>query len=233
MTEPHVRLAASADKLIRGDSTMTYLDRAKFLSPMNATIWYLCGKQEFLSEQWDDAWTSWRRSLELADLHLLPILDQARSVLSDQEMLKKVFPDKPKVLFVAGMYLQPNEAGREGQKLFLEKALSALDEQEEPSKDEEKGENLFLKGMINDILGRKKEAITGYQAALLHPPKDKEKEINWRLSYARLLYEEGQLKESERQLRTVLSQQPGHDHAKTLLTVVRREGAKKIDPLPR
>jgi hypothetical protein len=233
MTEPHVRLAASADKLVRGDSTVTYLDRAKFLSPMNATIWYLCGKQEFLSEQWDDAWTSWRHSLELADLHLLPILDQAHSVLSDEEMLKKVFPDMPKVLFVAGMYLQPNEAGREGQKLFLEKALSALNEQEEPSKDEEKGENLFLKGMINDILGQKKDAITAYQAALVHPPKDKEKEINWRLSYARLLYEEGQLKEAERQLRTVLSQQPGNDHAKTMLKVVGREKAKQIEPLAR
>jgi len=227
MTEPHVRLAASADKLIQGDSAMTYLARAKFLSPTNATIWYLCGKQEFLAERWEEAWTNWRRSLELSDLHLLPILDQAHSVLSDEEMLKKVFPDKPKVLFVGGMYLQPNEGGREGQKMFLEKALTALAGQEEPSKDEEKGENFFLKAMIHDILGQKKEAIAAYQASLAHPPKDKEKEINWRLSYARLLYEEEQLPEASRQLLTVLSQRPSHETAKALLKVVRRENVRK------
>src|SRR5262249_39897101 len=176
MTEPHVRLAASAEKLVRGDSTMVFLERAKFLSPANATIWYLCGKQEFLSGRRDEAWKSWRRSLELSELHLLAILDQAHDVLSDEELLKKVFPDKPKILFLGGMYLHPNEGAREGQKMFLEKALSVLAEQPDPPKDEEIGENYFLKGMIHEILSQRKESIAAYQVALTHPPKDKDKE---------------------------------------------------------
>ncbi|MHB1426251.1 MAG: O-antigen ligase family protein [Gemmataceae bacterium] len=226
MTEPHTRLAASADKMIRGDSTAAYLDRARFLSPANAYIWYLCGKQEFQTKRRQQAYKSWKRSLELSDMHLPVILDFVRPVLSDEEILDRVLPDKPKVLFVAAMNLHADEVAREKQKPFLERALTVLVEQPEPSKLEEQAEDLFLKAMIHDILGQKKDAIAAFQAALVHAPKSRE--IDWRLSLARLLYEDGQLHEASRQLNAVLSLRPSHGQAKEMLKMVRKEMAKKM-----
>ncbi|HEY7310619.1 MAG TPA: O-antigen ligase family protein [Gemmataceae bacterium] len=222
VTEPHVRIAASADKMIRGDSTEAYLERAKFLSPANTTIWYLCGKQEFQSDRCDEAWRSWRRSLELSDQHLPPIMDQARQVLSGGDVLGKVLPDKPKVLFLAAMYLYPTEEALADRRPFLEKALSVVTEQVGPPE----AEDLHVKGLIHESLGQKKEALTAYQTALGHAPKDKM--IDWRMSYARLLYEEGQLREASRQLLTVLTQQPGRADAKEMLETIRRELARKL-----
>ncbi|HLJ91638.1 MAG TPA: tetratricopeptide repeat protein [Gemmataceae bacterium] len=67
---------------------------------------------------------------------------------------------------------------------------------------------------MQSVLDQTEEALARYRAALeaeSHP-------IAWRVELARLWYEQGRYKESRRELRTVLLEQPQHPQARTLIT---------------
>jgi tetratricopeptide (TPR) repeat protein len=245
IAEPHVRLAASADKLVRADSAYQYLQRAKYLSPTNATIWYLCGKQEFQSGLDAEAWKSWRCALDLSEQHVIPILDQVRPKLTPAEILQHILPDRPKALHLAALYLFPGKEDLEERRPFLEKALQAIAEQPDTtegrwSRADEKGrrhrprivgqpdplegEDLYLKAIIHETLDQRKECLAAFQAALARSPN----ESDWRMNYALILYDEGQLRESARELQTILSHNPHRGDAKEMLDKVRKQIAKKL-----
>src|SRR5207248_4290333 len=73
LAEPQEFLANHGEELAQGDSRLTYLERTKILAPHRPMLWYLCGN-ELLKQQPDQAWTNWRRSLELSELWLPQIL---------------------------------------------------------------------------------------------------------------------------------------------------------------
>src|SRR5262249_10566829 len=70
MARPHVRLAASAGRLGKADTRQAYLRRAQRLRPYDADLWFIRGLQDLLDGRHEEAWLSWRRSLECSDRHL-------------------------------------------------------------------------------------------------------------------------------------------------------------------
>ena len=84
---PHARLAAHVKRFTSSDSTADYLNRAKFLAPADARLWYFCGMQEFAESRMDDAQAVGGRSLELSDHHLAEILDRVAISFRQSEIL--------------------------------------------------------------------------------------------------------------------------------------------------
>ena len=75
--EAHMEIAEYVDKFEKAEPRETYLERAKFLAPDDPELWERCGTLELMDGRPDQAWTSWRRSLELSDSHLPEILDRS------------------------------------------------------------------------------------------------------------------------------------------------------------
>jgi tetratricopeptide (TPR) repeat protein len=168
---------------------------------------------------------------------LPPILKASSLVLDRKEILAKLLPDKPSIVAEAAFYLYPAVDDDEERRPFLEKALALLSEPPPPptllerlnellgqSQPGPKAEDLYLEALVRDKLGQKAEALAGYSKALARNPN----ETHWRFHYAQRLYEEGQLREAERELRTVLAQEPDFPGASALLKTIRRELIKEM-----
>jgi O-antigen ligase len=212
-----LKIAENSEILVKGDSRIAYLERAKYLIPHDPEVWYFCGVQELIEEQNDHAYQSWRRSLELGDRYLSEILIRSAQILENQEILDRVLPDKPDLIFKAALILFPQPESQTERKSFLEKALKLIDFGRDKI-----GGNLHLKAIIQESLEQYEEALQAYQAALAADPN----QVNWRYEYARLLEQQGQVQEARRELLTLLGRQPGHGPGNQLLMVVERRIAE-------
>jgi hypothetical protein len=108
LARPQVRLADYANRLAAGDTRGDYLRRAKTLVPFDPEIWYFSGLQELLDGRGDEAWASWHRSLELSDLRLPDIVRHAAAVLTPGEIMDRLLPEKPDLLYRAAFELYPD-----------------------------------------------------------------------------------------------------------------------------
>jgi O-antigen ligase/tetratricopeptide (TPR) repeat protein len=214
LCEPHVRIAAHREVLDEADTRAAYLGRAKLLMSPNAELWYLCGLQELLDGDTDQATRSWHRCLELSDRYLPRILGMITSSLSPQDVLERLLPEKPELLVMAANQLYPGEGLAEEGRPYLEKALVLLQGRPGlPSADD-----VYTAAVVHRLLDQPAQACQAYQAALERKPN----QVRWRLEFAQLLNQEGFLKEAQRELLTVLAQEPGHGEANQLLKVVRQ-----------
>lgn len=215
LVRPHAWLAAHADRLDRSEPRGAYLERAKFLAPSDPEVWYLCGVQDLLEGRQDQAWESWRRSLELSDRHLPEILTVGARSLGPGDVLALVLPDNPTLLRAAAFQLYPQPEAATQRRPFLEKVLLLLKEQPRPPS----AADLRLRALVHGDLGQPAEALTAYESALAREPL----QVGWRYEFARLLYQQGRLQDARRELLTVLGQQPGHTQALELLEAVTRD----------
>jgi hypothetical protein len=222
MSKPHARLAVYASRLRQADSRSAYLARAKMLASTDPELFFQAGLDEFLSGNVDDACQSWRRSLELSSLYLPQILPLASQKLGAADMLEKILPDKPDILIAAANQLYPATGSVSDRRPFLERAVTALENRPPPWK----AEDIRLKGSLLATLGRLTEAEAAYQAALLQQPR----QAPWRFELARILVQDGQLKEAQRELRIVRAQEPGNAEARNLLDLVERKIAEQVKP---
>ncbi len=214
MCEPHIRIAAHREILEGADPREAYLERAKLLMTPNPELWYQCGLQEFLDNDINQAAKSWRRCLELSDRHLAKVLGMIGSSLSPSDLLEQLLPDRPELLVAAAYQLYPGSRLTEEGRPFLEKALVLL--QERPG--QLKADELYTAAVVHRFLDHPAQALRAYQAALEQKPK----QVRWRLELAHLLNEEGFFKEAQRELLTILAQEPGHAEASKLLQTVRQ-----------
>jgi tetratricopeptide (TPR) repeat protein len=215
---PHLRIAGYAHTLERADSRSTYLERVKFLAPADPELWYRCGVLEGHDGNWQEAWQSWRRSLELSDRYLDDIVDQTAGRLSPGDMLERLLPDNPRMLVRAAAHLWPQPEAVREQQAFLKKALSLLDTQQDLTP-----EDYRLKATVLSLLGQPAAAVNAYEAALLRDPM----QAVWRFELAQLLASQGRVEEAIRELLVVLAQQPAHAPARQLLQQVTGERARK------
>ena len=183
-------------------------------------MWYLCGLQEISEGHSDQAWKSWRRSLELSNRYLPEILATSRKQLQPGQILDQVLPQDPDILLLAAGQLFPEGQAVAGRQLFFEKMLFLLDQ---PSSSFSEADRFHIKGLIHASLVQPEKAEADYQAALARKPEQTE----WRFELARLLYLESRLEESHHELVIVLAQQPENAQARDLLNAVRREMAKR------
>ncbi len=216
---PNARIAFYRDALEKADPRSAYLERVKFLAPADPQLWFLCGLQEIADHQLDEAWNSWRQSLELSDRFLTRILDRAATILSPQEILAKILPDQPAILLAAAMYLYPQPEATEERQPFMSKAIAIYDNQPgsfDPAQ-------WYTKGVLHVQLDQPAKAIQAYQAALANDPS----QVGWRYELAQLLQQQGRLQESRRELVVIRGQQPNHAAARELLEAVAREAAER------
>jgi tetratricopeptide (TPR) repeat protein len=221
MPQPHVRLATIRAYLQQADPPGAYLDRAKYLVRSDPDLWYFCGQREFFDEQLDQAWQSWRKSLELSDSHLSKIVALSAVHLSAQELMDRVLPANPRLLFRAASQLYPDAAASAERRPFLDRALALLKSRPVPLT----GEDLHLKASIHALLGDAAEAVAAYQEAFRREPR----QFGWRWEFAKLLHQQGRLRECQQELSVVLSQYPGHAEARALLQTIERGSAAVQD----
>ena len=214
---PNARIAFYRDALEQADPRSVYLERVKFLAPADPQLWYLCGLQEIADHQLDEAWNSWRRSLQLSDRFLTRILDRAATVLPPRQLLAKILPDQPAILLAAAMYLYPQPEAAEDRQPFLSKAISLYDKQSRSLDPVQ----WYTKAVLHFQLGQPAKAMQAYQAALANDPS----QVGWRYEFAQLLYQQGRLKESRRQLVVILGQQPNHAAAHALFEELAQDAA--------
>ncbi len=219
LAEPHARLAAHREAFALADSKSAYMNRAKRLAPADAHLWYLCGLQELTDNQFDSAWESWKQSLSLSEVGLPRILDRALVVLTPEQMLEKLIPNRPEVLLAAAMYFYPDPQSDAERVPFLERALAALPQ----SASTLTASDLQTKATICRLLDRKDEAVRSYQASIAANPE----QIAPRLELATLLLELDKPAEARYELQLILGLQPSHQEARALLEEMDRQPEKR------
>ncbi len=219
LSEPHMRLAGAAPLFKRADAPHVYLERALFVNPNDARVWFVAGVQDFDDGHRDQALEKWRRSLECSDLHLPDILSRSSRFLPPQEVVSRILPDRPALLYAAGQSAAAK--GMDGvPEPCYRKALALLERQPVLDADE-----LRLKGRLHRAVGEVGPAIQAYEAAVAV-----KSDATWLFDLAALLYEQERLPEAERYLQTVLALSPGHTAALELQEkILRRTGDS---PLP-
>jgi O-antigen ligase len=204
---PHLRLAGLRPDLEQADPASAYLRRARQLRPSDPEVWYLAGAQELLDGHRDEAWQSWRHSLQCSDLYLDEIVRKAGPRLGGQGLAERILPSRPGLLLRAAELLPAEQRPP-----VLEKGLAALQELPAPAGPAD----LYLQARLCRALGRIDDASAAYRAALAMQPQ----QINWRFEWAELLYQHGQRDQARQQLIDLLAQQPGHGEARKLLETV-------------
>jgi O-antigen ligase len=179
---PHVRIAAHVETFDRADPRSAYLARAKLVAPADPQLWYVCGAYELSEQRFEDAWTNWRRSLELSDRFLNRILEQASAHLGPHELMEEVLPARPRLLLAAAGHEHAlNDAVQQGtaREAYLRKALALL-----PRHTRLSAEDWALKAEIHSGLGESGEAVRAWKTALAEQPQ----QTAWRYAFARHLY---------------------------------------------
>jgi O-antigen ligase/tetratricopeptide (TPR) repeat protein len=207
-------LGAFATKLERGEPREAYLRRVKLLAPASAELWYLCGMEELEAERPDDAWASWRHSLALSEDYLPQILAASSTRLPPERFIETVLPDKPSALVTASLRLFPDAGAVEERRPLVQKALDLLAAQAEWEP-----EDFRVKAQAYKALDQPDEAVKAYQELLVREPF----KVEWRLEFARYLFELHRLEEARRELTVLLTEEPDQGEGQELLRQVTRE----------
>ncbi len=211
--ETHLRLAQAVLNLKSAEPPKAYRARAKWLAPGNAWVYYQCGVQEAGEGDLSTARASWRRSLELSDGCLTAILDRCRDDMTSEQMLQGLLADRPEQLMSAAAYLYPNPlTSMKPRRPFLERTLGLLAKKETWS-----AGDYCLAGRAHFILHHSSDGRAAFERALAIEPR----QTSWRYEYARFLYHEECLSDAERQLLTILDQQPEQKRAREFLQRIR------------
>src|SRR5207249_8574920 len=127
LSRPHMRLAAHAAALDRHDDPARYWERARRLAPYDPELWYYSGVESRKQGRTEEAWAQWKRSLTLSRKYLPPILDAALAAgMSANDMLTRLLPDDPLVLFETARKLEPNPDTAERTRSFWQRVLELL-----------------------------------------------------------------------------------------------------------
>ncbi len=213
--QPHLQLAAHVESLAQTDPRSMYFDRAKFLMPNDSELWFMFGLQELVEGNQEQAWKSWRRSLELSDLYFSEILKHCEAVIKADGLLQHVLPDNPELLLRAAEQLFPLPEQTASRSPFLQQALALIQRQ---NKDNLDADQIHIAALLYRTLDNRTEAVEQYQAALRIRPM----QIEWRYELAEVLYELDRLRDSHRELVTILHHQPEHAKARKLYDIVFR-----------
>jgi tetratricopeptide (TPR) repeat protein len=214
----HLRLALHRGAFERADPADTYVARAECVLSSDPELYYLAGSLELANGDRARAMASWRRSLDLSDAFQKPIVERARGVLTDEELLGQVLPDRPGQLYAAAAQLHP-ESDAPGRRPFYEKALALLGEPGAART----AADFHLKAVLQDALDQPDEAVASYETAVGRAPQETE----WRCEFVRLLRRQGRLEEARRQVRSVLADRPDHPEGLRLLHAIARDMAEK------
>jgi tetratricopeptide (TPR) repeat protein len=194
---------------VKADTSEAYLERVQTLAPGDPSLWYFCGVQEMRLGWPARAGRCWRRSLELSDRHLKEILSYSKS-FEPEDLARDVIPEQPDLLMKAAKHLYPGDAEAAARRPYLQRALTLLD-RTDPAR--QTPEQLQTRAQVLQAMGETDECLKTYRRLLERDPSH----IERRCEFARLLSEEGFLREARSELLVVLAQQPRHARAQQLL----------------
>jgi tetratricopeptide (TPR) repeat protein len=212
LARPHIRFAAFADKLVRADPPSAYWARARLLAPFDADLWYFSGVQQLKDGQPDEAWKSWRRSLELSGRYLDQILDTAGPRLASdlpqrvERLNAEILPDNPELILRTALRLVPNPTPDSPVRPLLDRGLELLTSRTDvlsPS-------DVFHKARFHQFLGQYDAAIRDFDTALLrsanHPNNPR-----WRLLFVYLLIDQDKFGKALQELKVLQVQMPSDE----------------------
>lgn len=214
LARPQMRLAANARYLYRADPPEVYWARAERLAPSDQDFWYLRGLYALRENKLEDAWTFWRRSLQLSQRHLKSIVDGAFPKLGVDQLASKILPDDAQVIFLAAEQLQ-NAAPPDALKKLYRRVAEVLD----PRGEDLSAAEFFVKARSAEQIGDTDKALRAYKNAL--DLNDNQQEWRWR--YARLLHRTGRLKEARVQFIKLARAWPHRGDIKEELEALERE----------
>lgn len=211
---PYLGLAAEATLLPLGVPSATYLSQVRQLAPCDPLLLYYCGLQELRNGQKEEAWQSWRDCLEISDRYLSAILTHSSKLLPVEEVIEKILPEQPLLLWAAAKSLFPQADADPERAPFLQKTLELLTAKTTALSNEE----LLTKARVQKALQQSQESVASYRELLLRDPFRPE----WRWELAQYLYAQGQFPQSLKELEIVLAQEPNHPQAGPLWTKIKR-----------
>jgi O-antigen ligase/tetratricopeptide (TPR) repeat protein len=234
LPRPHMRFAAHATELVRADKPIEYWKRALILSPSDPDLHYFVGIQYLRDGHAEEAWQSWRRSLELTSKprndeqrrkHLerlaaivtaaAPRTAASNSRQRGEQLLDRVLPDQPDDLVEAARILDPTLAPAGPARPLLDRALQLLGNR----LDGLSGEDCFLKAQIHRALGDDEAALKAYKQSLGFVQTRPE----WRYQYVELLMAKGRWKDAFVELPALKRQMPNSTQVTDWLNEVNRE----------
>jgi O-antigen ligase/tetratricopeptide (TPR) repeat protein len=237
LPRPEMRFAAYASELTRADPPRRYWERALYLAPFDADLWYFAGFQAFNDGRTDEAWSDWKKSLEMRpskdQLQRRParLADMVAAVSRKfgpdrrrvaEQMLEHVLPDQPEDLVTVAHLLDPDLSATGPARSLMSRAAKVFGDRTEGMSPEQ----YHLKALVYAKLDEPEPAIKAYaQALALSPNQDR-----WRLEYARLLRDERRWKEAAHELGILWKRQPQPQEVKDMLDEVDRQ--RKIDITP-
>jgi O-antigen ligase/tetratricopeptide (TPR) repeat protein len=205
--QPHVRLATYAGRLAQSDGRAAYLRRAARLLPHDERIWFVCGARALDEGEPEEAWRCWRRSLECSPRYLVPIVTQGSQNLTPAELVAKVVPADPLLLYQAARTLDERAEAGAARRALLQAAIDQFAQHAPTTPD-----GLHARAHSYQQLGQTQQAIRAYRDLVEQAPENSA----WRFEYAQLLHQSGRLSEARRELADLLRQDPGHSAARSL-----------------
>lgn len=192
----HLKLAETCLVSEPLEAVPGHLARALELAPQAPNFQFLAGLYDLYGDRLDDASARWRRAIELApDRQLVPVVSIALDVLDLNRVIEKVIPTAPQLQLDAATRLKGAGIRFETlRRTLLERAEVALD------RNDRTPEEHLLYGRVLRASGREAEAIPAYEAALSARRYERE----WRLEFATVLTEIGELDRAQRELDRVV-----------------------------
>jgi tetratricopeptide (TPR) repeat protein len=203
-----VRLATYAGAMARADGRDVYLRRAVRLMPDDERLWFVCGARALTDGRPEDAWVCWRRSLECSPRYLGPVLTQSYRRLAPAELVSRVLPADPLLLWQAAHLLADMPVAGPARLACLEAALGLFEQRQGALS----GREWHGRARCHQALGQADQAMQAYREALSRNPD----QAAWRYEFVELLVERAQLQEARRELRALLEQDPNHAPARDL-----------------
>lgn len=192
LPRPHMRLAAHAAAMAQHDPPAKYWERARRLAPYDAELWYFSGVESRRQGRTDEAWDQWKKSLSIQRKYLPQTVDAAIAAgMSATDMLARLLPDDPRVIYEAAIKLEPDPDSAERTRPLWEKVLSLLATREEPGPWE-----FYVNANALRRLDQPDAALAAYRQAVdMHFQG-----ADWREEYARYLEANGKYEEALRQV---------------------------------
>jgi len=218
LPRPHMRFAAHTAELTRADPPGKYWERALILASYDPDLWFYAGVQRLQDGRAEEAWTAWRKSLELTPK---PKYDWQRQKYTDRlsaiasavgrqagsdprrradVLLKHVLPDRPDDLVAAARLLDPQLSATGPSRPLLDRALVLLSDRPEGLPPED----AYLKAQVHATLGDDEAAVRAYKYALSYASAKPE----WRYQLVKLLMAKGRWKEALAELPALKKQMP-------------------------
>jgi tetratricopeptide (TPR) repeat protein len=184
----------------RPELRLAYLERAALLRPADAEIAYLLGAEQFRSRRLEEAYSSWRRCLQATDKHLPEVLRVCAGKVSAEDLSGKILPDRVEALVTTALQLYPGPEGTTQRQPFLDRVTEVFEKDPWTRSATEQ----YLHGELLVAQGRTGEALRAWEKALSYAPD----RADWRLEYAKLLYQSGRWDDALKEVEEVRAQAP-------------------------